>query len=72
MVSDEEREVKTRVHRFKRYLEGTGYNRGKHTTMKKNTCDKCGSRVALRNTNDSKRGSHILLCNPCKRKERLE
>jgi|TARA_R110001592_G_scaffold38949_3_gene128230 predicted SprT family Zn-dependent metalloprotease len=60
--------VKVDPSRFRRYLQNQP-NRGKDTSTKSNKCDKCGTRVAVRNTNKSKRGSHIKLCNHCKNKE---
>tara|TARA_R110002020_G_scaffold13411_5_gene48516 strand:- start:8162 stop:8365 length:204 start_codon:yes stop_codon:yes gene_type:complete len=60
--------IKVDPSRYKRYLQNQP-KRGKDTTSKSKKCDKCGARVALRNTNKSKRGKHILLCNTCKKKE---
>jgi hypothetical protein len=54
--------------RYLRYLAGQP-KRGRHTTKKKQPCDKCGAMVAGRNVKASKRGEHINLCRGCKTKE---
>ena len=55
--------------RFKRYLWGTIGIKGKHTVRGSKKCDKCGAKVSARNTNHSKWGKHIILCNGCKNRE---
>tara|TARA_R110000824_G_scaffold13260_8_gene57782 strand:+ start:243 stop:449 length:207 start_codon:yes stop_codon:yes gene_type:complete len=65
-MADKKEEPDTR---YRRYLWETIGTKGKDAAKKSKKCDKCGARVSMRNTNRSKWGKHILLCNPCKKLE---